>query len=90
MRTEDIPTKANSDNIPMPLRLGLAKRLYTLMERLDPTPEALAWDDLPPEEQDFYRHCIEGIVDEVDYLRKMYGVGNDGATPSGRLPTTTQ
>lgn len=49
----------------------LAERLYFVMERLDPTPDAPAWARVSEFDREFYRACIRAIADEQALLRVL-------------------
>jgi hypothetical protein len=44
----------------------LAKRLFVIMERLDPSPSDIDWESLSGREREFYRLCVESMFEEAD------------------------
>ena len=50
----------------------LAARLYATMERLDPTPEAEAWDTLSEWDRAFYYQCVRELAKERGLLQASW------------------
>lgn len=52
------------------LQWHLARRLYETMERLDPQPGAIVWDDMTEFERDFFRVCAVEVLNAADSWRQ--------------------
>lgn len=51
------------------VEMKLAKRLHETMEHLDPSSDA-SWDALSEREREFYRLCVDALIEDGDSVRK--------------------
>lgn len=50
----------------------LARRLYEAMERLDPSDDARAWEELSAQERQFYRLALGDALDDISNLTALH------------------
>lgn len=50
---------------------ALAARLYCEMERLDPGPDDVEWEELPPRDREFYLLSILSILKQKQTLLEL-------------------
>lgn len=62
-RTEDIAMAA------------LGRRLYEIMERLEPSPVTILWEDLPDHEKDFYVECVGALIESSEWVSTELATG---------------
>jgi hypothetical protein len=58
------------------IEMQLAQRLFETMERLDPSPEETAWNGLSDREREFYRLCVDALVEWPDRLNLAIRLAN--------------
>lgn len=60
------------------VELELGRRLYETIERLDPSPVSTpAWDTLSDGDREFYRLCVDALVEHGDALRAALDLTHD-------------
>jgi hypothetical protein len=55
----------------------LSRRLYEVMEQLDPSQVSSPWEEVPDHERAFYRACIRGILSERGLLSLLLRCEDD-------------